>query len=73
MSETMSTILAQALQLSTAERRELIERLADSLDPPAGAEALSDAEFTAELERRAAELRADPSAGLPWDQVREMR
>jgi MOSC domain-containing protein YiiM len=29
--------------------------------------------FAAELERRAEELRRDPSAGIPWDQVRDMR
>ena len=32
----------------------------------------TDDEFAAEVNRRAAELRADPSAGIPWERVREM-
>jgi putative addiction module component (TIGR02574 family) len=70
MSEAMSAVLTQALQLPAAERGELIDRLAESLDPPDGLEAVSDEEFTAELNRRAAELRADPTAGIPWDQLK---
>lgn len=73
MSETMAAVLAQALQLTPAERGELIDRLADSFDPPADLEPATDDEFAAELHRRAAELRDDPTAGIPWDQVREMR
>lgn len=73
MSEAMSAVLAQALQLSTAERGELMERLADSLDPPDGLDEMAEDEFTAELHRRAAELRADSTAGVPWDDVKEMR
>lgn len=73
MSEPLSTVLAQALQLSAAERGELIDHLADSLDPPADLEHVTDDEFAAELDRRAAELRADPTAGIPWDDVKEMR
>lgn len=73
MSEALSAVLAQAMQLPAAERGELIERLADSLDPPDGLDELTDGEFTAELNRRAAELRADSTAGIPWDDVKEMR
>lgn len=73
MSESMSTVLSQALQLTPAERGELIDRLSDSLDPPADLEHATDDEFAAELHRRAAELRADPTGGISWDQVREMR
>jgi putative addiction module component (TIGR02574 family) len=73
MSEALSAVLAQALQLPAAERGELIERLADSFDPPEGLEEATDDEFAAELHRRAAELRADPTAGIPWDDVKEMR
>jgi putative addiction module component (TIGR02574 family) len=73
MSEAMTTVLAQALQLPAAERGELIERLTDSLDPPQGLEEVADDDFAAELNRRAAELRADPTAGIPWDDVKGMR
>ena len=73
MSEAMSAVLAEALKLPAAERGELIDRLADSLDPPEGLEAVTDDEFATELRRRAAELQADPTAGVPWDDVKEMR
>lgn len=73
MSEELSAVLAQALQLPAEERGELIERLTDSLDPPEGLDETAEDEFTAELHRRAAELRADPTAGIPWDDVKEMR
>ncbi len=72
MSEAASAVLAEALKLTAAERGELMDRLADTLDPPAGLDELTEAEFAAEVNRRAAELRADPSAGIPWERVREM-
>jgi putative addiction module component (TIGR02574 family) len=34
---------------------------------------MTDAEFVAELDRRAAEMRSDPDAGIPWEQVQNMR
>ena len=73
MSETLATVLAQAMQLPAAERGELIDRLADSLDPPEGLGEIAENEFTAELNRRATELRADPTSGIPWDDVKGMR
>ena len=73
MSEALSTVLVQAMQLSPDERGELMERLADSLDPPTELEPATDDEFAAELHRRAAELRADPTSGIPWDDVKGMR
>lgn len=59
--------LADALKLPPAEREELAERLLESLPLEV------DGEFAAELRRRMEELRADPSAGIPWEVVREMR
>jgi putative addiction module component (TIGR02574 family) len=73
MSDALSTVLAQAMQLSPDERGELIEQLADSLDPPTEMEHATDDEFAVELHRRAAELRADPTSGIPWADVKEMR
>lgn len=73
MSEAMSAVLTQAMKLSATERGELIERLVDSLDPPDGLDELTEDEFTAELHRRAADLRNDPTTGIPWNDVKEMR
>lgn len=73
MSEAMSAVLAEALKLPPSERGELIDRLADSLDPPSELGEATDDEFAAELHRRAAELRENPAAGIPWDEVKEMR
>ena len=73
MSEAMSAVLAQAMQLTAAERGELIDRLGDSLDPAEELEGATADEFAAELYRRADELRADPTAGIPWNDVKGMR
>ena len=62
-------LLAELLELPPAERLELAEHLWDSLDaddlPP-----LTD-DQVAELRRRIAEYRRDPSKGAPWEEVRE--
>ena len=34
---------------------------------------LSEEELVAELHRRAEELRQNPDAAIPWDQVKDMR
>ncbi|MEO2088146.1 MAG: addiction module protein [Gemmataceae bacterium] len=73
MSDRASTLLAQVLELNATERAELIDRVAESLDPPESLDELTPDDLTAECNRRAAEMRADPSAGVPWEQVREMR
>lgn len=56
-------------RLSEDDQQELLARLIDRFEP----EVDSEAEFDSELLRRAEELRADPSAGIPWEQVRRMR
>ena len=60
-------ILEELRRMPEAERRELVETielefgdLDDKLTP----------EQIAELERRADELRKNPKAGIPWEQVR---
>lgn len=65
MTPQTTTLLAQALQLPEVERAELTDLLLDSLDPPPDLDAVTDEQFAAELARRAAELRADSSAGMP--------
>ncbi len=57
---------AAALALPLDERLQLAEELWDSLS--AGDGPLSDAQF-AELERRRANLEANPASGRPWEDV----
>lgn len=71
MSQTAAELLKAAMELPPDERGELAERLLDTLDPPGSdIDAMTDEEFAAELDRRAAEMRADPSAGVPWEEVK---
>jgi putative addiction module component (TIGR02574 family) len=56
------------------DRAALTEQLLASLDPqPGQADPTNDAELLAELDLRAAELRRDPTAGMPWDVVKNLR
>ena len=74
MSDRSASLLAAALQLSEEERVELVGRLLDSLDPPlSDIDRMTEEEFVAELDRRAEELRRNPDAGIPWEQVKDMR
>ena len=74
MTQRATRLLADALQLPDADRAALTEQLLASFDPPPGeADPVADAAFLAELDRRAAELRADPNAGLAWDEVKKLR
>jgi putative addiction module component (TIGR02574 family) len=58
-------------RLPVAERLQLVGDLWDSIAQDAPDEALPiTPELAAELDRRLAESDADPSAGVPWDQVR---
>lgn len=71
MSTAVADLLAAAMKLSEEDRQELADRLLDSLDPdPTGINGMTDEEFEAELNRRAEELRRDPSAGIPWEEVK---
>jgi putative addiction module component (TIGR02574 family) len=57
--------------LPISERIELVEDIWDSIaEETTGSLNLSDAE-RAELHRRFAAHQADPSSGVPWEQVRE--
>jgi len=68
MSNRAAILLAEAMTLSDEERAELMDGL---LDAEAGRE--TDDEFVAELDRRAEEVRLDPTAAIPWEQVQHMR
>lgn len=72
MTERSETLLADALTLPEQERAELADRLFESLDPPSDIDSMSEEELLAELDRRAAEMRSDPSSRIPWEQVQKM-
>ena len=74
MTQHATELLANALRLPDDERAAFTEELLASFDPqPGEADPLDDAEFLAELDRRAEEFRNDPTSGLPWDIVKGMR
>lgn len=61
----------EALKLSVDERIELVEAIWDTVAPDADVESLPLSEaHRAELDRRLADLEADPDAGSPWEEVR---
>ena len=60
----------QLFKLSAAERLELVEELWDSIADDDEALVLTDAQRE-DLERRLAEVDADPTGGSPWEEVRE--
>ncbi len=71
MPTTVTELLAAALKLSPDEREDLAEQLWDSLDAPGSAvDEMTDAELEAELNRRRDESLRDPSAAVPWEEVR---
>jgi putative addiction module component (TIGR02574 family) len=67
MTSRAEALLSQALALGESERLAIAERLLETV--PA-ADATADNALEAELRRRAAELRDDPSAGIGWDHLR---
>ncbi len=71
MTTAAAELLAAALKLSPEEREDVAEELLHSLEPPeSDIDRMTDEEFEAELNRRAEELRRDPSAGIPWEEAR---
>ncbi|MBI4323760.1 MAG: addiction module protein [Chloroflexi bacterium] len=62
-----SEILDQIRRLPLQEQREVAEQILDECS--AFDDELSPAQL-AELERRAENLRKNPKAGIPWEQVR---
>ena len=73
MTQQVTELLSSALLLSPEEREEFADRLWDSLEPPDAHADMTEEEFVAELNRRALKLKADPSLGVPWEEVRNTR
>ncbi len=73
MTQQLADLLTAALALAPAEREQLADSLWASLDPPDAFAGMTEDELVAELDRRAAELKADPGQCVPWDEVRNMR
>jgi len=70
---TAIELFEAALKLPETERAELAERLLESLpDSESGYDRMTEEEFLSEMKRRADELKADPSKGIPWEQVIDM-
>ena len=70
MTAETQAILKAALALPEAERILLADILLDAISPDA--EACSEEEFAAELDRRAAECEKDPSLAVPlWEAIGE--
>ena len=63
------TLISDILELSVAERLQLVEEIWDSIaDVPEGLD-LTEAQKV-ELNRRLDEYRKDPSIAIPWDVVK---
>jgi putative addiction module component (TIGR02574 family) len=67
----MNTPALDFKQLPVSERIQLVEDIWDSIAQDATEPDVSlSAEHRAELRRRLAEHRADPSSAVPWEEVR---
>ena len=66
---TRNEILAEFLKLDPDEQRQLVEEMWESMEEEDVSHEFSDEELV-EIERRDAEFRADPSTGIPWENVR---
>jgi len=63
-----STLLKDILDLSPAERIQLVQDIWDSISELPSTSDLTD-EQKATLDRRLVELEKDPQIGLPWEEV----
>ena len=68
MTTQSETILKEAMALGEIERRDIAERLFETLET--GDDFTDDDEWFAELERRSDEMDRDPSASISWEDVR---
>jgi putative addiction module component (TIGR02574 family) len=64
-----ATLLAEIMQLTPKERRDLVEELCAAVEEDE-AFALTPEQMT-EIDRRIAEHQSDPSSAVPWEEVRD--
>ena len=67
----MTVAVGDYRKLSIEERLELVGDIWDSIVEDGGPPFELTAEQQAEIERRVAAYQADPSIGMPWEQVRD--
>lgn len=70
-SRAMNKTAANYRSLAVSERIELVEDIWDSIAEDTSASVRLSPEQQAELHRRLAAHRANPSSSIPWEQVRE--
>ena len=68
MTRQASQVLSEALQLSEPDRALVAQQLLQTLSP-ASADVLDD-EMEAELDRRLQEFQQDPTAAVPWPELK---
>ena len=64
-----SSLFDAALSLSEADKVRLVERLLESLGPET--DGIDEDAFRAELDRRSREVDEDPSALVPWSELKK--
>ncbi len=69
MTTQVETILKNAMALDANDRWNIAERLMETLEHDD--EVIADAEWAVELQRRTDELNRDPTAGIPWESLRD--
>ena len=70
MAPSTQQLLKDALQLPDQQRTELVVELLDSLPPAEPGQERSDAQWLAEIERRARAAQAG-AAGVSWEEARK--
>jgi putative addiction module component (TIGR02574 family) len=71
MSPSTSSLLESVLSLPEPDRLAIAEALLFSL--PEDSPDLDEEAFIKEMQRRSEEMKNDPSAGIPWSELRKQR
>ena len=73
MSPVATSVLETALSLPESERAAIADALFSSrADENEEFVEMSDEEFSNELQRRSEEMQKDPTARIPWSEVKDM-